>query len=83
MQYLLHESTQAAGERGLERPLCMNPIPPPMHQEEEDKGLVMMHAMNANIQRCIQGHAMQAELSKEKATSYSPMSSDSNVASRQ
>ena len=82
MQTLLHESTLAIEERGLERPPYKTSTLPPMRQEEEDKGLVMMHAMAYDIQCCIQGDATQAKLSKEKASSHSPMSLDSDVASK-
>ena len=40
----------AARENDLERPPCKNPILALMHQEEEDKGLVMMHATEEDIQ---------------------------------
>ena len=82
-QTLLHESTLVAGERDLERPPCRTPILTPMRQEEEEKGLFVMHAMADDIQCCIQGDPTQVELSKEKARSHSPMSLDSDVASRQ
>ena len=82
MQSLLHESTMAVGERGLERPPCITPDLPPMRQEEKDKELVMIHKKVDDIQRCIQKDATQVELSKKKAMSHSSKSSNCDVASR-
>ena len=78
MQNLLHESTLAARERGLDWPPYRTQILTPMHQEEEDKGLIVMHAMADDIH-----HATQAKPSKEKARIHSHMSSYSDVAQRQ
>ena len=66
MQSQLHESILTARERGLERPLCRTPILAPMRQKEEYKGLVMMHAMEDDIQNCIQRDATLVNISKEK-----------------
>ena len=73
----------ATGERDLERPLCKTPILTPKCQKEEEEGLVMMHAMEDDIQNCIQRDAMLVKLSKEKAESQSPMTLDNDVVSRQ
>ena len=82
MQSQLHESILAAGERGLERPPYRTSILDPMRQEEEDKGLVMMHAMEDDIQYYIQRDATQVELSKKRARNHFPMFLDSDVAQR-
>ena len=65
MQDLLHEFNLAKEEMGLERPLSGTPNSLSSRQEEEDEGLLMMHALLDDIQH----DTAHAKLFKDKMVS--------------